>query len=87
MINRLLGVAILLAFLIPMGQSCTEAPETSMTYQMRRQVDTVVNEQRKLLNTVYDSVCLEITDSLIQDAYDSILLERLKQMQKIKEEQ
>ena len=78
---------LLATFIASFLPSCTERPEVELTYRMRRQIDTLAKEQRLALAPLYDSMCVAMTDSLIRSAYDSIMAERLRQMQKIRSEQ
>lgn len=61
---------------------CTDDPPPTLTYKDREMVDSLFRLQADTLRPLYDSLCTARRDSLIKSKSDSLMEERLGEIEK-----
>lgn len=61
--------------------SCTEPPPPSLNYQERLLVDSLYNKGVDSIRPLLDSLCTRQFDSLVQVGVDSMMKERLEEIE------
>jgi hypothetical protein len=73
---------LLSAFFFLLATACTEDPPPTLTYKDRELADSLYRLQVDTLNPVMDSLCKARFDSAVQHNVDSMMAERLSEIEK-----
>lgn len=75
----IIAVVVLLGF-----SSCGERPHDPLNRAQRELKDSLITEGLKQEAALQDSLCTIHGDSLIQHFYDSLLIDRLEEIEKLR---
>lgn len=64
-----------------LAPACTEPPPPSLSFREREIVDSLFRRQVDRLHPLYDSLCKARMDSLVQHNVDSIMAERMSEIE------
>jgi hypothetical protein len=62
--------------------ACTEDPPPALSYRDRELIDSLFRLQADTLRPIYDSLCIARMDSMVNRNVDSIMQERLAEIEK-----
>lgn len=75
---KLIGIVSIL-LLFSFGCGTDEKVKLRLTSDERREIDTLVANQVKVLRPLFDSTCVANFDELVEAATDSIIQQRLEE--------
>ena len=78
---RLMHFAPIILIAALLAPACTEPPPPSLSFREREIVDSLFRRQVDRLHPVYDSLCKARMDSLVQHNVDSIMAERMSEIE------
>lgn len=82
MIKLLSKIALASVVASMLAAACTEPPPPTLNYKERLLVDSLYNQGVDSLRPILDSLCTLHFDSLVQASVDSMMQERLEEIER-----